>query len=337
MSDNNNKSEYDNGGAIAIKGFNYQSAIAALIIICNYEKENFSIYLETKDDIEVQCEKNSFFIQAKSEKLTIDKLIKTDKNNKSILSKSLSKSIENSNNYYKIATLEFSKKEQEKLTKKVSEHLFKNRDMYEIKDDIKETLIDALVNQGIEKESVKQKLKNSFIYFTPFTDNAENAYNCLLGFMNECNISIDGGKGKMILNELINLINQKSEKRIKNDKEKDCKKLDSKYLKSLIKTERHLSVNKALADRLEQQQVITFQESVLIKESLLSISLKHLALKNKIKNIIGEIDVESDPTVTIKLLYEKVNRIIPEENKSLLFAIIIDLYIDDLIYSQRNL
>ena len=48
-----NQTEYDNGGAIAIKGFNFQHAIAALIIIGNYEKEKFSIYLETKDDIEV--------------------------------------------------------------------------------------------------------------------------------------------------------------------------------------------------------------------------------------------------------------------------------------------
>ena len=40
-----NKNEYDNGGAIAIKGFNFQHAVAALIIICNYEKENFSIIL----------------------------------------------------------------------------------------------------------------------------------------------------------------------------------------------------------------------------------------------------------------------------------------------------
>ena len=36
-----NQREYDNGGAIAIKGFNFQHAIAALIIIGNYEKEKF--------------------------------------------------------------------------------------------------------------------------------------------------------------------------------------------------------------------------------------------------------------------------------------------------------
>ena len=100
-----NQTEYDNGGAIAIKGFNFQHAIAALIVIGNYEKEKFSIYLETKDDIEVVYSDNTFFIQAKNKKLTLNELVKVDKKNKSILSKSLSKTSDKKNNFYKIATI----------------------------------------------------------------------------------------------------------------------------------------------------------------------------------------------------------------------------------------
>lgn len=229
--------EYDNGGAIAIKGFNFQHAVAALVIICNYEKENFSIYLETKDDIEVTYSDNNFFIQAKSNQLTLNGLIKADKYNKSILSKSFSKTSDKNHNYYKIATVEFSEQEQKKLNKKVSQHLFNKNEIYEINAEAKTKLVDALIKQGAEEETLRAKLDNCYIYFTPFSKNSENSYNYLLGFMNQCNINVDGGRGKLLLNELLNLIQQKAEKVINNDNEKECKQLSSVYLKSLIKTD----------------------------------------------------------------------------------------------------
>lgn len=328
--------DYDNGGAVAIKGFNFQHAVAALIIICNYEKENFSIYLETKDDIEVTYSDNNFFIQAKSNQLTLNGLIKADKHNKSILSKSLSKTSDKNHNYYKIATVEFSEQEQKNLNKKVSQHLFNNNEIYEINADAKTKLIDALIKQGIEEEACKRKLNNCYIYFTPFSKNSENSYNYLLGFMNQCNINVDGGRGKLLLNELLNLIQQKAEKVINNDNEKECKQLNSADLKSLIKTDQYLTVKDTLVEKLEEQNVINIQSSIQIKQFLLSVGLKHLALKNKVRNSIGTIDIKSDFVETIKNLLEKVQNGFTEENKNLLLAIIIDLYIDDLIYNQKD-
>lgn len=54
--------EVDNGGAIALKGFNYQNAVASLIAILNYDKDNFLLFIETKDDIEVDIEDKPDFI-----------------------------------------------------------------------------------------------------------------------------------------------------------------------------------------------------------------------------------------------------------------------------------
>lgn len=331
-----NQTEYDNGGAIAIKGFNFQHAIAALIIIGNYEKEKFSIYLETKDDIEVVYSDNTFFIQAKNKKLTLKELVKVDKKNKSILSKSLSKTSNKKNNFYKIATIEFSEQEQKKLNKKLSQHLFRNNEIYEINNEAKNKIVESLIKQGLEEKSLKEKLDNCYIYFAPFTKNSENAYNYLLGLMNQCNINVDNGRGKLILNELLNVIQQKSEKIINSDNEKECKQIDSAYLKSLIKTDQYLTVKNTLVQKLEEKNVINIQSSILIKEFLLSVGIRHLALKNKIRNYIGTIDTKSDFVKTIEDLLANVENVFQEENRNLLLAIIIDLYIDDLIYNQKD-
>lgn len=328
--------EYDNGGAIAIKGFNFQHAIAALIIICNYEKENFNIYLETKDDIEVNYSDNNFFIQAKSGKLTLNELVKKDKNNKSILSKSFSKTSSQKNNYYKIATIEFSQQEQKKLNKKISQHLFNNNEIYEINDETKKNIVSSLIMQGFEEKSLNEKLNNCFIYFAPFTNNSENSYSYLLGVMNQCKINVDGGRGKLILNELLTLIQQKAEKIINNDNERECKNLDSKCLKGLIKTEQYLTVKNTLVQKLEDKNIINIQTSIQLKEFLLSVGIKHLSLKNKIRAYIGDIDIKSDFVETIKNLWETVSVVFTEEKRNLLLAIIIDLYIDELIYNQKD-
>lgn len=45
--------DFENGGAIAIKGFNFQKAAISFIAIKNYDKPNFHILVEAKDDFEV--------------------------------------------------------------------------------------------------------------------------------------------------------------------------------------------------------------------------------------------------------------------------------------------
>lgn len=74
-----NTENIDNGGANAKKGFNYQDAIATLIIITNFSKDDFCIYLECRDDIEVDLTSHKFFIQVKATKQSISNLIKKNK------------------------------------------------------------------------------------------------------------------------------------------------------------------------------------------------------------------------------------------------------------------
>ena len=94
----------DNGGAVAINGFNYQAAVIMLIALLNYKKKDFSLFVETKDDVEISLDGTHTFAQIKSLKnLSIAALIrKNKKNQKSILSKNLSLTAPNSR--YKIIT-----------------------------------------------------------------------------------------------------------------------------------------------------------------------------------------------------------------------------------------
>ncbi|MDU5510876.1 dsDNA nuclease domain-containing protein [Enterococcus gilvus] len=75
-------SNNDNGGAIAIKGFNYQKAAIILVMIKNYEKDNFKVIPESSEDFEVNLEDANFFIQVKgTKKLSIKNLVKRTKKN----------------------------------------------------------------------------------------------------------------------------------------------------------------------------------------------------------------------------------------------------------------
>lgn len=69
----------DNGGAVAIKGFNYQKASIILVMINNYHRDNFSVIPEAEDDFQVHVDGKNIFIQVKGEKsITLSKLITKD-------------------------------------------------------------------------------------------------------------------------------------------------------------------------------------------------------------------------------------------------------------------
>ena len=107
-------------------------------------------------------------------------------------------------------------------------------------------------------------------------------------------------------------------------------------VKSLIKTDQYLTVKNTLVQKLEDKNIINIQTSIQLKEFLLSVGIKHLSLKNKIRAYIGDIDIKSDFVETIKNLWETVLEVFTEEKRNLLLAIIIDLYIDELIYNQKD-
>lgn len=66
----------DNGGATAIKGFNYQKASIILVLLKNFEKEEFAIVPEAGDDFEVHVDNKKIYVQVKGTKqLSLKKLI----------------------------------------------------------------------------------------------------------------------------------------------------------------------------------------------------------------------------------------------------------------------
>ncbi|WP_338753099.1 dsDNA nuclease domain-containing protein [Leuconostoc mesenteroides] len=75
----------DNGGAIAIKGFNFQKASAILVMLHNLDDENLIFIPESKEDFEVRNDKLVYYVQVKSIKsLSLSKMLSQKKKQKKI-------------------------------------------------------------------------------------------------------------------------------------------------------------------------------------------------------------------------------------------------------------
>lgn len=84
-------STIDNGGAIAIKGFNYQKASIILIIIHHFQKKNFKVVPESKEDFVIHLNNEVYYIQVKgTKKLSIGKLKSKPSGKDSIIEKNIS-------------------------------------------------------------------------------------------------------------------------------------------------------------------------------------------------------------------------------------------------------
>lgn len=330
MKNNIINENFDNGGANAKKGFHYQDAIALLIIISNFSKNDFTIYFECRDDIEVDVENNKIFIQVKSEKQTISKLTKTSKTKagtekKSTLYKSLNKNNDKSSRY-KIATTNF---EDGKLNQRGL--VFNEISAYS--NEQKQEIIQKLKEQGLNEKEVKEKLKNSFVFVSPFKDNFEEACTFLLGLMAECKICVDNGRGKELLYELINSIQIKSEKKVNAASDVEKKKICKKDLEKLSKTEKCYKEMESIVDRLENKGFIEFGEKIKIDNLIRIIDLKH---KTEIKMVEVQ-DVKFDITNKVE---DEINNIHVEISKKvdidklLLYAILIDKYVMDIIKGE---
>ncbi|WP_195318360.1 dsDNA nuclease domain-containing protein [Weissella cibaria] len=82
----------ENGGAESIRKFNYQHSVAMMFLISNLDKEEFSIFPESADDLMIKYGENTINVQVKGTDggLTINALKKVPKGKqKSIIHKSL--------------------------------------------------------------------------------------------------------------------------------------------------------------------------------------------------------------------------------------------------------
>lgn len=327
-----NTENIDNGGANAKKGFNYQDAIATLIIITNFAKNDFCIYLECKDDIEVDLTSYKFFIQVKSTKQNLTNLIKQNKKkdgtyNKSILFKNLNKTCtDNKVSKYKIVTTEYSDG-----ISTVNGEIFK--DIYHYTDEQKKQIIEKLEEQGINQQELEEKLKNSYIYVSPFDDNFEKAYTFLLGIMAEVGISVDNNRGKMLLNELLVEIHKKSEKKIVLEQDIDKKKIKKDDLTKLSKVENCFKYMEEITTKLENADIITFSDKITINEYLRVVDLKHKSECKLVDDILQDTDMSGKPEDIIKNIHNNLSYTNIESN--LLYAILIDKYVMRAIYKGK--
>lgn len=326
-----NTENIDNGGANAKKGFNYQDAIATLIIITNFSKDDFCIYLECRDDIEVDLTAHKFFIQVKATKQSISNLIKKNKKkdgtyNNSILFKNLNKNCNDKVSKYKIVTTCYSDG-----NSTTDGEIFK--EIYHYTDEQKRQIIEKLEEEGLNKKDLEEKLKNSYIYVSPFDDNFENAYTFLLGLMAQVGISIDNNRGEMLLNELLIDIHKKSEKKVNLEQDIEKKKIKKEDLTKLSKVENCYKYMEEITTKLENAGIITFSNKIIINEYLRVVDVKHKSEGKLVDDTLQNADMSGKPEDIIENLHNNLSNLNIESN--LLYAILIDKYVMSAIYKGK--
>lgn len=222
-------SKFENGGAFAIKGFNFQKATISLIAIKNYHKPNFHILVEAKDDFEVKYDGYEAYIQVKSKKLSLKQLLNTS-DGKSILEKNLSNG--NRNSHFKIFVKSFAETDIKKMIELSEGNIC--TPLYLYSDKQKKSILEEL--KSSEKiEEFEEKLLSSYIYIPPFKDKLAEAVPVLLGEMALNEIDVSHKRGQIAVNELFTLIDQKSEYIVKSEEDFQKKAILKEDLKKVFK------------------------------------------------------------------------------------------------------
>lgn len=209
----------DNGGAIAQKGFTYQNHVVALVAIRNYLKPNFIIYVEAKDDFEVMYdEKYHACIQVKGVKdLSLTKLLKSSNNKPSIFDKNLSSGTDEST--YKIVVYKFSEKDLKDMQEQI---------------DTEELFYNSWILSDEQKNRINNKRINNFaLVKTEFNNTTNSARTFLKGELVDQKIMVDG-RSDIILNELLQQIQQRSEKEIVSEADRELKKITSSEIALIL-------------------------------------------------------------------------------------------------------
>lgn len=287
----------NNGGAIAIKGFNYQKASIILIMINNYQREDFLIIPEAEDDFQVYVNGKTIFIQVKGEKnITLQKLI-----SKEIIKKNLIPG--HDEDIRKIFVWDIDKKFQNSLKEIVSGNIispllnYSDQDLKRISDNL-----NLNENQQI-------RLKNQYIYKTPFNNNLTEAIKRLFGELVSQNLQINNESGRALLSELSLMIDQKSEI-IVLDNNYSLKTIDNVYLKKVFaRVEQHQEFDRIL-DKLSYNEF----KKRRIKQEKTKILVSYQNIKKKTKNYCNNLNLEQS---TEQELINQIVQIIKNHDSSI--------------------
>jgi hypothetical protein len=209
--------DIDFGGVEAIKGFTYQNAVTAFIILTNYDNTSFSLVPEGIEDIDVYLNNQKFYIQIKSHSLSASNMLtpikekgKPDK--PSILEKLHSRKCDGEE-ILKFACTDCSCIDDATAEKS---HLFASFDevapilRYKL-DNEKPKGVKHYINLSTDKQrSVLNLYKNTHVLVTPFTKEVASFHTFLSGVLVKKSIATDDKKSKNLIAVINDMITTKS-------------------------------------------------------------------------------------------------------------------------------
>ncbi|PPQ46041.1 DUF4297 domain-containing protein [Paenibacillus peoriae] len=280
--------EVDNGGAEAIKGFNFQKANVILLAINNFQKNNFKIYVETEDDIVVSYENYKAYIQVKKQKHTFSSISKKESKkvqgddgkkitrwSPSILEKNLSSGA--ASDIYKIIVKDIGSSDKKKLDLKKPGSIC--REVYKINDEARREIIQAL------PEKLRSKLENFYFYISPINDDLNEAVKYLIGCLSGINVSVDDNRGRIVIAELSLTIDQKAQEILYDGVDKEIKAMDTNYFSKVFVTYETLNQFDRVLNSLGYNEIISKR----IRSERLKIELNLTDVKKDIKEALQEI------------------------------------------------
>lgn len=193
----------DNGGAIAIKGFNYQKSVVMLIAVLHFlDDDKFELSVETKDDIVVSSKSGATYLQTKSNKLSVTSITMQPKGKASILEKNLSNG-EEAESSYKLVAPSF-KDIENNLDETLGSVITQGAKVYKYNEAAVGKITERLpkIPQG--------KLKKARVALTLFGEDQKEALNHIQGVMTSMGIPVDNGHGIRSLDELSRQVDQRS-------------------------------------------------------------------------------------------------------------------------------
>lgn len=279
----------NNGGPYAIRGFNYQWAVLALIAIRNLKKDDLNIIVESKDDIEVLLAGSHTFIQVKSSKLSFLKVTSNSEQDKrdSVLIKLIDKGT-NDERFKIVSPDNFASKDKKKLKSCPTGVVFANYCC--LTEDAVGELLGKLSVSKDQEEAFRRKLSRMCFYFTEFPPNMDVAIRSLLGLMAENGILVDDSRGVNALSQFL-LYAQKIA-------EKDCgqnKELHLSHIRQIFKTTETHQREANILDRLSFP--ILDQERIKIEKS--KIPMAYQSEKNKFSQILQRYPIAGKHEVQI--------------------------------------
>ncbi|MGH2325470.1 dsDNA nuclease domain-containing protein [Leuconostoc lactis] len=308
----------DNGGAIAIKGFNFQKAAAILVILYNLKEKNFVLVPEASEDFEVRKDKLVYYVQVKSVKsLSVNRMITQDKDTQknaipgtSIIEKNLVPG--NTVDRRKIIVSDLINKDRNGLIKIESELSISPSFIWstEQKDLISSKL-------SLNDEQV-QRLGNQEVFKTPFQDDMSEAIIHLTGVMAHVGLEVTKDSAYAALGTLGLMIDEKSE--IIDDGQN--KEITGRFIKKLFDKAHKSKLFEEILDGLNLsviQKIKIKKEKVKIKQIYISLTTE---LEKKFDN--SQFLGNNDTKEMIDLINQEVFSLDPTLNDNLALALSVD-------------